>query len=564
MSADAHLPANVVTKILQGANGGPGDEQVLKLSGIFTAVIALVFSLLCLPAGAAPDPEKVIATSCGGCHVPKQGDGWTRISKQRKTPEGWQMTIARMRLAHKAQIVDPDGGDSKVALRAVVKHLSDNHGLAPAETKDYRYILEQELNTVEEYQLEEFAQMCARCHSGARVALQRRTGDEWRNLVHFHLGQFPTTEYQMMGRDRDWKGKALDEMVAYLTEYYPLQTDEWEAWSAAPKPVLEGRWRVAGNMPGRGQFSGVMVASGGEGDQYKLEMSGSFLDGTSFDGSGSAIVYTSYEWRASLKVDGVSYRQVMAASEDGSKLSGRMFEREHSERGLRLTAWHDIDQPQVIAVQPAGLRAGHESEVRIVGTRLEGDVTFGGGVRVVEVLSRDVDEIRLRVAAQTDVAEGVVDVRVGDAVLGSALSVYQTIDRLSVEPDFAIARVGGDGGSQPVVKALFDAVAWTNGPDGEAGTADDLRIGPVNAQWAVEPWNEQAIIDEDVRFAGAMDKDKGVFTPGAAGPNPQRKYQTNNAGNLKVLATVSQGDNVVEGDSHLIVTVQRWNNPPIR
>ena len=34
--------------------------------------------------------------------------------------------------------------------------------------------------------------------------------------MHFHLGQFPTTEYQMMGRDRDWKGKALDEMVAWF------------------------------------------------------------------------------------------------------------------------------------------------------------------------------------------------------------------------------------------------------------------------------------------------------------------------------------------------------------
>ena len=61
-----------------------------------------------------------------------------------------------------------------------------------------------------------------------------------------------------------------------------------------------------------------------------------------------------------------------------------------------------------------------------------------------------------------------------------------------------------------------------------------------------------------------MDKDSGVFTPGAAGPNPERKYQTNNAGNLKVIATLEQGGQTLQGDGHLIVTVQRWNNPPIR
>lgn len=537
---------------------------MLKTPGNLKAAIALAFSVLCLPAGAASDPEKIIAVSCGGCHAPKEGDGWTRISKQRKTPEGWQMSIARMQMAHKVQIIDPEGGDSHVALQSLVKYLSDNLGLAPAETEDYRYILEQELNTVEEHQLEEFAQMCARCHTEARVALQRRTEDEWRNLVHFHLGQFPTTEYQMMGRDRDWKGKALDEMVAYLTEYYPLQTDEWDAWAATAKPGLTGRWRISGSMPGRGEFSGIMAASGGEGDQYTLEMSGSFTDGTPFDGSGRATVYTGYEWRGALKVDGVSYRQVMAASSDGSKLSGRMFEREHSERGLRMTAWRDGGVSRVIAVQPARLRAGQESELRIVGTQLRGDVVFGDGVRVLEVLSQDADEIRVRVAAEADVAEGAVSVSVGGTELEAALNAYQTIDRLSVEPAFAIARVGGDGGSQPVVQALFDAVAWTDGADGEAGTADDLRIGVVAAQWSVEPWNEQAVIDEDVRFAGQMDKDSGVFTPAAAGPNPERKYQTNNAGNLKVLATVEQGGGAVRGDGHMIVTVQRWNNPPIR
>lgn len=525
---------------------------------------AAALSLCCLPAGAASDPEKIIAASCGGCHAPKEGDGWTRISKQRKTPEGWQMTIARMQMQHKAQIIDPDGGDVKDGRRALIKYLADTQGLAPEETADYRFILEQDLNTIEEHQLEEFAQMCARCHTGARVALQRRTEEEWSNSVHFHLGQYPTTEYQMMGRDRDWKGKALDQMVAYLTEYYPLETEAWTAWAATTATSLEGRWRVHGHMPGRGEYSGVMQATAGENDHYAVELNGSFTDGSPLSGSGSAVVYTGYEWRASLKVDGLSYRQVMAASKDGSEISGRMFEREHTERGLHLSAWRESGEAQVLAVQPAYLQAGSESELRIVGSGLSGEVDLGPGVKVLEVMSQSADEIRVRVTVDAGAQTQLSSAKVGSASLDGALTLYQSIDRLSVEPAYAVARVGGDGGSQAPVEALFDAVAWSNGADGQAGTDDDLRIGPVPASWGVEPWDEIAAHDQDVKFAGQMDKDTGVFKPAAAGPNPERKYQTNNAGNLKVVATVGEGDAAVAGDAHLIVTVQRWNNPPIR
>jgi hypothetical protein len=60
-----------------------------------------------------------------------------------------------------------------------------------------------------------------------------------------------------------------------------------------------------------------------------------------------------------------------------------------------------------------------------------------------------------------------------------------------------------------------------------------------------------------------MQADSGVFTPGDAGPNPQRKMSTNNAGNLKVIAAVDDAGKSLTGEGHMIVTVQRWNNPPI-
>jgi len=474
------------------------------------------------------------------------------------------MTLARMQMVHQAQLVDPAGGDSEQVLRRLVKYLADTQGLAPGESAPYRYILEQELNTIEQHESEQFRTMCARCHSGARVALQRRTEDEWLNLVQFHLGQYPTAEYQMMGRDRDWLGIAVDEMVPSLSERFPLQSDAWQQWQAAAKPALEGHWRVVGYMPGRGDFSGEMTASAKGDDRYSLDFSGRFADGETLAGTGQAIVYTGYEWRGGLALGDEHYRQVLAASADGSELKGRMFQRDHDEWGLRMHAVRDAGKGALLAVQPAALQAGGEAELHLAGSNLDGDIDLGPGLKVVEVLSRDGADIRIRVAAEKNAASGLRTVQVGDSALTDALTVFASVDRVAVEPAYAVGRVGDNGGSQPVVQAIFDAVAWSNGADGVAGTGDDLRIGPVAASWSVAPYTSQAASDQDVKFAGQMDMDTGVFTPAGAGPNPERKYQTNNAGDLKVIASVDRDGKTLQGEGHLTVTVQRWNNPPIR
>jgi quinohemoprotein amine dehydrogenase len=138
------------------------------------------------------------------------------------------------------------------------------------------------------------------------------------------------------------------------------------------------------------------------------------------------------------------------------------------------------------------------------------------------------------------------------------------VDRITVEPPYQVARVGDGGGPIPKEYGVFDAVAWSNGPDGKPETADDVRVGAIPATWRTEPWNEQAREERDVEFAGKFeDPNVGVFTPGDAGPNPARKYGTNNAGNLRVIATVKDGERELTGEAQLIVTVQRWIHSPI-
>ena len=68
---------------------------------------------------------------------------------------------------------------------------------------------------------------------------------------------------------------------------------------------------------------------------------------------------------------------------------------------------------------------------------------------------------------------------------------------------------------------------------------------------------------EDAKFAGTIDA-AGLFTPGDAGPNPERPMSTNNAGNLKVIATVEDGGESLTGEAHLYATVQRFVDTPIR
>lgn len=98
------------------------------------------------------------------------------------------------------------------------------------------------LNTMESFDSQLFTDTCARCHSGARVLLQRRPAAEWEHLVHFHLGQWPTTEYQSLARDRDWLNIALNEMVPDLAAKLPLDSEAWQQWQKAEKASPVGNW----------------------------------------------------------------------------------------------------------------------------------------------------------------------------------------------------------------------------------------------------------------------------------------------------------------------------------
>jgi quinohemoprotein amine dehydrogenase len=504
----------------------------------------------------AQDATSILNAKCAACHE-RTDDGLARIKDQRKSPEAWDMTIVRMMQLHGVEVTDDERS-------ILVKHLADTQGLAPSETEGFRYILERVPSQLEEPPTDDLAAMCARCHSVARFALQRRTEEEWRKLAHFHLGQYPTTEYQALGRDRDWWDLASEQLPGQLAELYPLDTPAWQTWREKQPVDLSGEWRFVGRDSRVGDYEGVATIESTGDDTYAVTIESTYGDGRELDGEGSGIVYTGFEWRSRIMLGDDEMLQVFAVSEDGDTMTGRSFLVDADSIGSYVTARRmNEGSSAVLAASPPYLRAGESAEIAIHGIGLAGDVDLGEGVTVEEVVAPDGETVVVRASADAGAASGPRPVSVGDAEADGLLTVYDAIDFVTVEPAYSIARVGGGGGPIPPVPAQFEAVAWLHGADGEAGTDDDVRIGAMPATWAVQNFDEVAQEMDDAAFAGEMQAN-GLFMPAEAGPNPKRPYDTNNAGNLKVLATVQDGDEAVSGEGQLLVTVQRWNDPPIR
>ena len=504
----------------------------------------------------AQDGAALVNSKCGACHEERADGRLDRIADARKTPEAWGMTLFRMANLHGVKLT----GDEH---RALVKHLSDTQGLAPSESQGYRYVLEKTPGVTDTGPTEDLTQFCARCHTYARVGLQRRNKEDWLKLVHFHLGQFPTTEYQALARDRDWWGGASTTIVDELAKRLPLESDAWTAWKGKAAPDLTGSWRYAGHRPGVGSYAGMATFTADGNGGYKIATKSTYTSGDTQESSGSMVVYSGHEVRGSLKgADGTPFRIVMSTGGDENALNGRWFVRGNDIIGGTLISAKVGGPARILAVHPPYIKPGQATRVTIHGTGLSGDVSLGSNLKFQEV-SRSADSVTLDVTADAGAAMGPRDVAVGATSAAGALVVYDKVDSVKVVPEATIARVGGNGGPIAPVPAQFEAVGYMNGPDGKAGTDDDIRIGVMPATWATDNFDEAAAVLKDKDFAGKI-TGAGLFEPAGAGPNPARPMSTNNAGNLAVIGTVDDGGNKVESRAQLFVTVQRFVDPPIR
>jgi quinohemoprotein amine dehydrogenase len=257
----------------------------------------------------------------------------------------------------------------------------------------------------------------------------------------------------------------------------------------------------------------------------------------------------------------------MFVERDWRRMSGRWFTGAYDELGIDVTL-HRGDVPQITGVYPVALRTGTAgAELTVFGANLPAgiepeQIDFGPGVAVTEVVAAGAESVRVRVDVADGAAVGKRDLFIGGIARPQALAVFDAIDAVRVTPAAGLARVGGVVAPKQLVQ--FEAIGVSHGPDGEAGTDDDLELGPLEVTWSLEEY-AATFDDEDIEFVGSLD-DNGLFTPAIDGPNPERRGSRNNVGDVWVVATFAEAGlaRPLRGRAHLVVTVpiylmeQRW------
>jgi quinohemoprotein amine dehydrogenase len=287
---------------------------------------------------------------------------------------------------------------------------------------------------------------------------------------------------------------------------------------------------------------------------------------------GQSIVYTGYEWRGASKSDSIgTVRQVMTVSPDQSKMEGRWFWGGYQEFGLNLQARRESSDITVLGTDVTSIHSGSKAvPVKIIGERfpravVAADISLGAGVHVTKLVAATPAEISVLVDVDPKVVSGFRSVSVKTGLAPNAFAVYDKIDYIKISNDSSLARLGG--GSHPKGYVQFEAIAYNRGLDGAPHTADDINLGPVPVKWSMEEFISR-FNDDDKEFVGAISAE-GLFTPAGEGPNSQRRFMTNNTGDVWVIAKYQDKDsaaNPFEAKGYLVVTVplyMKWDEPEV-
>ncbi len=470
-----------------------------------------------------------------------------------------------------------------------MQYLSKNHGLAPEEIAGVNWFLEK--RAIEEEKnipSEEIKRACASCHPFAQPNSWRRSADEWKLLADMHVGYFPVTEFtafRRMGRPDPTQPPAtqrhpVEMAIEHFSKSNPLQTPEWANWQASMRPAkLQGRWILWGDQPGKGHIMGEVTIEPGS-NENEFTTNSTFTElasGKQFKRSGKANLYTGHAWRgrssgASNTIDDPKeMREVMSVSRDQSRIEGRWFWGGYQELGISAKLVRAGESTMVLGLDQTSLQSNATAkQVKIYGDKLPtnvkaADISFGNGVTVQNVVSATPRVITVSVSVAKDAISGPRDVEVNRTVLTGALFIYDKIDYIKVSSDTTIARLGGN--THPKGYAQFEAIAYHRGLDGKKDTADDIALGPIAAKWSIEEFLAR-FDDDDKDFVGTINPTTGFFTPASEGPNPKRKWASNNYGDVWVVATVDLGGGAkpLTARSYLVVTVplyMRWDSPEI-
>jgi quinohemoprotein amine dehydrogenase len=554
-----------------------------------------------------PIQSDLVIARCGSCHKPDDQKRLSRISWRRASPENWERTIKRMVTLNHATL---DANDA----RAILKYLADHQGLAPEEVRPIAFEAERRTIDFTPDLEKEVADTCSSCHSLGRVFSERRTKEEWDLLVAMHRGYYPLVDLQPMNNGPGFRRlprppqanadsdtppdtkHPMDKAVAYLAKTYPLNTPEWAAWSAALEPArLAGRWALSGHAIGKGPVYGTVTitADPTTADGFTTETQYTIArTGQTITRKGKAIVYTGFQWRgkgsdtgpasttASAGGGGAApaatnapdtatvWRETMFIERTKREMWGRWFSGAYDELGIDVKLSRLGSDPVVLGTSVAALKTGSSGKaIKIYGANLPAsltpaDISLGRGVTISKVVSATPDLATIEVAVATDAPLGPRDLTIAGSLAPQAVVVFDKVDGIKVLPQAGMARVGG--AVFPKGYEQFEAIAFSNGPDGKPDTKDDWTIGQVDVKWSLEEYTA-TFGDDDLGFVGSIDAATGLFTPNLDGPNPKRSGNRNNVGDVWTVAVLAPDASLgttkpLRARAHLLVTVPLYMN----
>ena len=537
-----------------------------------------------------PVTNQLVIDRCKACHDVDDKGRMSRISYMRKSPEGWEISIKRMVRLYEVPLVPAEA-------REMVRYLSNDHGLTRDEAARGLYEAERRVHWSEADRDQDLRKTCGACHTLGRVLSQQRDGKEWKLLKATHLAFFPLADFQafrgrsMFGRDSgiDFenmteaeieevfeqrrrearrKGDRADKVLRALAKTQPLMSESWKTWSVNRRSVpVEGTWAVKGHEVGRGDLFGKLVIRKEADDSYVTEWRLTRADGSSLIRRGKGLLYAGYSWRgrASSEGDDETWREVLLLNESWNAMSGRLFWGAYNEIGIDVELMRLTGAPRIFAVQNGALPIPSESiRLTVLGDGFPADLVaddfaLGQGVTVTEATREAADRVILTVDVSESAKRGRRKVSFRAIPGPDLLVLYDTVDYIKIEPGRGLARVGGR--TMPPQTERFEAWSMNRGPDGRLYTADDYPIEVVPAKWSLEefPIREN---DDDVRFVGRIDADTGVFTPGLDGPNPERRFEANNVGEVYVVAETELEVRDVPLTQKPPMKPGKWGRPP--
>lgn len=505
--------------------------------------------------------KSMVRQKCAACHKPDPQGRLEVIEETRKTMEEWKVVVDRMIRLNSAPLNDED-------FYPVIKELSRDLCLTPTESRDVAYINSDENSQYREIPKNDLEvrifTACVRCHTYGKIKSHRNTQSQWDEVRNLHLGYYPTTVPQM--REMNWF-KESKELNEHLSKLLPFETPEYRDWLKNRKNQdVSGSWTIAGYQPGMGYYQGsyTLTPNAAKGkDEYSIQKNVQYQNGFSISSLGTATLYSQYHLRYELAPTPLTGRVegVFDLDADTGEFSGKWWTVVQDTNAYGNESFYKADGPaRIMAAFPQSLKknTGEPQTLTLVGVNLPSnpapaDLSFSNaGIKALDIVQSGPSGLTLTVDVGQEASVGMADINLKNLTY-KGLKVFEKVDAIAVSPRIGRARVSC-GAAYPPHGVQFVARGISFGPDGKQGTADDLVLDPVNAQWSLSEEKTRED-DDDMQYLDAPIAN-GLYTPVTTyAPIKTRKQHREGVGLIAVTASFENGSDKLTDKVRLAVTV---------